>query len=266
MKDDSSQRRSRSKSKAPKKPRTDFPLSIHKGTGYWCKKIKGRVFYFDKVEDDPKGTAVLEEWERVREDLCAGREPRAKSGDELTIADLCNVFLSHKKQLRVNGELSPRTFREYFDSCEVVVKAFSRNRSVVDLSPDDFRKLRKVLSKDRGPVSLHNPMQQVRSLFYFGFDDGLLLVPVRFGQGFKKPSLDTVRRDREAHRSEHGDRMFDAHEIRKVLAKSSQPLRSMILIAANGGQGQADLAAIPIRGIDLENGWLNFACPSGKPA
>lgn len=34
-----------------RKPRPDFPLSIHKGTGYWCKKVKGRVYYFGKVAD-----------------------------------------------------------------------------------------------------------------------------------------------------------------------------------------------------------------------
>ena len=46
---------SRTSASKPKKPRKDFPLSIHKGTGYWCKKVRGQVHYFGKVEDDPKG-------------------------------------------------------------------------------------------------------------------------------------------------------------------------------------------------------------------
>ena len=39
----------------PKLPRPDFPLRIHKKTGYWFKKIGGRVYYFGRVADDPKG-------------------------------------------------------------------------------------------------------------------------------------------------------------------------------------------------------------------
>ena len=43
---DSNRRRSRGK---PKKPREDFPLGIHRGTGYWCRKVRGRVYCFGKV-------------------------------------------------------------------------------------------------------------------------------------------------------------------------------------------------------------------------
>ncbi len=61
-----------------KKRGKDFPLSIHQGSGYWCKKIKGRVHYFGKVAEDSKGQAALEQWLRVKDDLYSGREPRTK--------------------------------------------------------------------------------------------------------------------------------------------------------------------------------------------
>src|SRR4051812_35545837 len=99
----------KSRRKQPQKPRPDFPLSIHKGTGYWCKKVSGRVHYFGKVAADPKGEAALNEWLDKKDDLIAGREPRAKT-DALVVGDLCNEFLAHKEELRDNGELSPRTF------------------------------------------------------------------------------------------------------------------------------------------------------------
>ena len=54
---------------------------------------------------------------------------------------------------------------------------------MADLTPDDFRKLRASLAKGRGPVWLRNEMQRVRSIFKFAFDEGLILTPVRFGQG-----------------------------------------------------------------------------------
>ncbi len=60
MRSDSTSHSDRGKA-STKKPK-DLLLSIHKGTGYWCRKVKGRIFYFGKVADAPKGTAALEEW------------------------------------------------------------------------------------------------------------------------------------------------------------------------------------------------------------
>jgi integrase len=257
MPKDSTPRRSGSKP-SPKLPRPDFPLRIHKGTGYWCKKVRGRLYYFGRVADDPAGVAALEEWEWVRDDLYAGREPRAKS-DELTVRDVCNLFLDHKIALRDNGELSPRTFRGHYDTCVTMVKVFGRNRAAADLWPEDFRNLRAHLAKTRGPVALRNEMQRVRSVFKFAFDEGLIPAPVRFGQAFTKPKLDVVRRDREIHRQEHGDRMFEAHEIRAILGECGQPLRSMVLLGANCALGQSDLGGLPLRALDLDKGWLDFA-------
>jgi len=243
----------------PKKPSPDFPLSIHKGTGYWSKKVRGRVYYFGKVSDDPKGQDALEKWLSVKDDLLAGREPRPNKEDELAVRELCNRFLSHKKVMQDNGELNPRTFQTYHATCSTVVKEFGRNRSVIDLIPDDFRKLRAVLAKTRGAVALRNEMQRVRSIFKFAFDDGLILAPVRFGQGFQKPKLDVVRRAREEHRAVHGDRMFEAYEIRKILAIAKDPIRTMVLLATNCGFGQSDLSSLPTRAVNLDTGWLDFA-------
>ena len=110
MTDDFTRQRSRRKAPAKlKKPRKDFPLNIHKGSGCWCKKVRGRVHYFGKIADDPKGVAALEKWLEDKDDLFAGREPRAKS-DGLTVAELSNEFLSLKESLRDNGELTPARF------------------------------------------------------------------------------------------------------------------------------------------------------------
>jgi len=256
-----------------KKPRPDFPLSIHKGSGTWCKKVRGRDHYFGNLAADPKGIAALEEWSRVKEDLLAGKEPRAKS-DGLTVAELCNQFLDHKERLRDRGELSPRTWAGYHATCATIVATFGKGRVVTDIVPDDFHKLRSALGKTRQAVALRNEMQRVRSVFKFAFDDGLIIAPVRFGQSFVKPKLDVVRRAREAHRAKHGDRMFEAADIRAMLdgktmpvkdgepqhvPGASQPLKAMILLAANTGFGQTDLAALPTRAVDLDSGWVDFA-------
>jgi hypothetical protein len=185
-------RRSSRKAAHLRKPRPDFPLSIHKGTGYWCKKVKGRVYYFGKVVEDPKGKAALDMWLDQKDYLLAGREPRMKTDEGIVIGELCNRFLAAKEELRDNQELSPRTFLTYYDTCEKVVKVFGRNRLVTDLTPDDFRKLRAKLSKTRGLVTLSNVITRTRSIFKFAFDEGLILAPIRYGQAFAKPRKDRI--------------------------------------------------------------------------
>lgn len=204
---------------------------------------------------------------RVKEDRYAGREPPANT-EGMTVADLVNRFLTHKEQLRNNAELNPRTYQGYYATCETVVKAFGRNRVVADgdgkplLTPDDFRGLHGTLSKTRGIVALRNEMQRVRGVFKFAFDEGLILAPVRFGQSFDKPKLDAVRRAREEHRAEHGDRMFESAELRLILkatATNNPALTAMILLAANCAYGQSDISTLPSRAVDLDGQWVNFA-------
>jgi integrase len=241
------------------KPSPKSTLSIHKGTGYWCKKINGHVYYFGRVADDPKGTAALEQFLKEEADLRAGREPRDTDPNALTVETLCFRFLAHKEALRDNGELSPRTYRGYFDTCQGTAETIGRKRAVVDLRPEDFGELRKKLVKTRGAVALGNEMQRVRSIFKFAFDEGLIDAPVRFGQTFKSPKPDVIRRARETHRAEHGDRMFETAQLRAILAAAGQPLKTMVMLAANCGLGQSDLAALPVRAVNLDSGWLDFA-------
>lgn len=259
MSDDSTPRRGRGQAIRPRKPRADFPLYAHK-TGRWAKKVRSKVHYFTKWTNDPKGVVALEEWLEVKDDLLAGRVPRAES-DSLTVADLCNSFLTHKEHVRDNGEIAPRTFRGYYDTCAGVVEAFGKNRAVVDLQPADFGQLRTKLAETRGAVALRNEMQRVRSIFKFAFDEGLILAPVRFGQSFGKPKLDVVRRAREAHRREHGDRMFEAREIRRILEAANPQMRALVLLGINCGFGQSDLSSLPLRTVDLETGWVDYPRP-----
>lgn len=134
----------KSKPTTPRKPRPDFPLFPH-ATGRWCKKVCGKLRYFGKVGTDPKGQAALDKWLEQKDDLLAGREPRAKSAGGATVRDLVNAFLTHKKDLVTAGELSQWTFQEYHNACARLVKAFGRVRPVDDLVADDFRRLRRRL-------------------------------------------------------------------------------------------------------------------------
>src|SRR5438046_1799028 len=116
----------------PAKPFPDFPLFPH-ATGRWAKKIRGRQVYFGPWTD-PDG--ARQKYLDQKDALHAGRTPADPEG--LTVIALCGKFLTTKKRLLENGELSPRTYADYQALCARLVKAFGKNRLVVDLRPDDF--------------------------------------------------------------------------------------------------------------------------------
>jgi hypothetical protein len=62
----------------PEKPYADFPLTAHP-TGYWCKKIRGRLHYFGKW-DYPDG--ALENYLDQKDAIHAGRDRRGQSAVE----------------------------------------------------------------------------------------------------------------------------------------------------------------------------------------
>lgn len=236
-----------------KREKPTFPLFKHKGSGFWCKKVKGKSEYFGKVADDPEGTKALELWNLYKDDLLAGRGRREKV-DEPTIKELCNRFLHHKKSLLDSGELAQRTYDQYFGNCQLVADTFGRGRTAGGITPDEFQKLRNVMAKKWGPVRLGNQIQSTRSLFKFGWESGILTTPVRFGPGFKKPSAKTLRVQRTAK----GPKLLEAEQVRDLLKWSPVWFQAMILLGVQAGFGNTDVAELPESAVNLTAGWIEY--------
>ncbi len=111
-------------------------------------------------------------------------------GDRPTVAELCNQFLHTKKGLIDTCNLTVRTWRDYYGTCESIVAEYGRGRAVEYLQSKDFRSLRQALAKRIGPVRLGNEIQRVRTVFKWAFDSELIERPVRGGPdlGFLTPS------------------------------------------------------------------------------
>jgi integrase len=239
----------------PKKPRPDFPLFPH-SAGYWAKKVRQKLHYFGKIVSDPKGEAALQLWLDRKDNLLAGRTPRS-TPDGLTVGVLCNHFLTAKEQQRDAGDIKPTTFADYFATCKFVVDSFDKTRLVDDLAADDFQALRAKLAKRYGPHTLSREVQQIRTLFKYGFDAGLIDKPVRFGPLFKRPSKRVLR----AHRQKNGHRMFEAEVLRTLINRGGLPLKAMILLGINCGFGNTDCGKLPKSAVDLNRGWIDFPRP-----
>lgn len=91
----------------PSKPHKDFPVFPHRN-GQWCKKVRGKLYYFGVWS---KPHAALEKWLHDKDSLLAGRTPRTTPDDGVSLADVCNHFLTHKNAMLAAEEIAPRTFQ-----------------------------------------------------------------------------------------------------------------------------------------------------------
>lgn len=247
--------RKSTKREKPAKPYPEFPLSAHP-SGQWCKKIRGKLYYFGVWEDS---NAALDKYLEQKDDLHAGRKPRRYSGDELTVIELCNRYCTAQSLKMEAGELSERSFRDNKKSCERMLQLFGKNRAVEDLQPDDFAKARAELAKSLSPVSLKNEINRIRGTFKHAVDNMLVEKPIAYGTSFNRPSELTLRKHKNAIKNANGKRMLEAGQLKAMVDVAPQPLKAFILLGINAGLGATDIACMPRSAIDLESGWINYA-------
>jgi integrase len=235
----------------PSKPYEGFPLYAH-AAGVWAKKIRGKTYYFS-VWADP--AAALEQLNREYPYLKEGREPPAVDiSDGCKLRQLCNEFLNSKRAKLNNNELSPRTFRDYYRTCEVLVDHFGKDRRVDDLGPKDFESFRAKLAKRLGVVSLKNEITRCRTVFHYADVSDLIEKPVSFGQGFDRPSAKIIRREK----NKAGPKVYSREEVKSILGEADTAVRAMCLLGLNCGFGNTDVATLPQRAVDLKTGWVDF--------
>src|SRR6185312_2344346 len=259
--------RRRKAASRPAKPYAEFPLTPHPG-GKWMKKIRGKIHYFgrwgrvvdgsmQRIEGDGWKEA-LEEYKVQADDLHAGRTPRLAS-DGLTVADLCNRFLTAKTRKLEAGEIGRRMFADYREITDLVVVNLGKNQPVNGLAAEDFAALRVAMAKRWGPVRLDVSITRIKSVFKFAFDNALIDRPIRYGAEFAKPSRAVLRK----HRAQSGPKMLEADQLRRLLAhlEANHALRAMVLLGLNAGFGNTDVASLPLKALDLAGGWVCYPRP-----
>ncbi len=239
----------------PRKPHPDFPLTPHP-TGRWCKKVRGKLHYFGKTAGDEQGQAALNLWLEQKDDLLAGRTPRARR-DGLTVRDLVNHYLTSKKMSLENKEIRERHFGEQWRVCDLLGQTLGLSRLVDDLACDDFDKLTRTMAKQWGLTRRGNITQQIKSVFNYGVAAGLVERLPRYGANFKRPAKAAMRKQRAAK----GQRMFEADELRRILDAATMPMKAMILLGANCAFGNSDVANLETSMVDFSKGYINYARP-----
>jgi integrase len=153
--------------------------------------------------------------------------------------------------------LAPRTWQDYKNACDLLIRHFGKSRLIDDLDPDDFGELRKKLARKWGPTTVRNAIQRIRVVFKLAVDNGLTVRAIRYGQGFKRPSQKTLRLER----ARKGPKLFTPEEIHRLLGAASVPVKAMIMLGINCGMGNTDCGVLPMSAVDLEAGIIDFPRP-----
>ncbi len=237
--------------KKPAKPHPDFPLFPHAG-GVWARKIRGKLHYFGSW-NDPDG--ALAHYLEVKDDLIAGRRPRPRGSDELTVENLCDLFLASRERLRDTGELAAETYADYLEEGKRIVAELGRTTLVEQLRPEDFADFRAKLGRGVNLKTLEGRIARVRAFFNYSDKNGYLERPLSkiWGTEFAKPSqrsLKVLRRE--------NPKSLSAAEIWRLLEVAGAQTAAMIWLGINCGFGNSDVARIKLSDLDSDEGWLNL--------
>ena len=100
-------------------------------------------------------------------------------------------------------------------------------------------------------------VQQVRTLFKFGYETRLLDRPILFGALFRKPS----KKEQRIAKNKQPKKLFTPEDIHKLLEVANPTMRAMVMLGINGGYGNHDCGRLPLTALDLQAGWAIFPRP-----
>lgn len=242
-----------------------LPRLFRHASGHWAASIGGKRRYFGRGTEAEAMTLLIAElpvW-------LAGGNPRAKPApeetpnSELTIRQLVNRYLTAKKKAVKQGLLTRRSFDDADEAMTRLMGVIDHNTKVTEFCKANtiFAKLRDSFErKGWGPWTMDNAINRTKAVFRWGYREGHLDYPAKFGEAFRPPSAKAKR----AARNAKGPIMFEAHELLKLLADVSENrpvLEAMILLGVNAALGNTDVFSLKRSALDLDGAWLNFPRP-----
>ena len=240
------------------KPTWPYPsqvvMTAH-ASGQWCKKIRGKIHYFGRWDDQDAALAL---YQAIGPDLHAGRTPRQVAGNitnAVLVRDVANAFVEAKTDALDADAIGSNTWRDYKHITDFVVQHLLKTRRVVDLGPRDFADLRAAAAKHYGPHTVGKLVVITRMIFRHAYDTDLITEPMRFGDAFRKPGRKQIRKVR----ARAGRQVFERDECRDIIhgvitsARRSHHLYAMILLGINLGFGQSDCSGLALDHVRLND-------------
>jgi integrase len=270
-------------SKMPTVP-DDFPLRPHIATGQWRKTIRGKDYYFGKLENWKE---ALDRFTRERPFLERGQTPPPATGSDYrftTVHQLATAFSEREKNRQQQNRISASQYNEMVAAIGLFNSYFGSATDPLAIDPTAWGKFRHWLEnsvtnadgtsrKPPAASTLKKMIGFIRSMSKWASHPDILLIdrPLRFGEEFPSVSKKTLRVEKHAKRRSTGARCFTAEEIRRIFehlserkknsgawSKYAVVLESAVLLGLNGGFYQSDVSELPKSAINFDRGLIDF--------
>jgi len=237
----------KSKPKSKRKTRSDkFPITLHP-TRQYCKKIKGKLYYFGADKQQ-----ALERYLEQAAYLHAGKPPKSMpAADQLSIKTLCNLYLDHQESRTAIGEIKLRHVLDQISLLKGFARFVGPHRLVSDISTVDLQNhRRKLIKAGKSPNTINNRLAAVKAMYNWALDNELIDHSPRL----KAVKKITLRKQEKP--------VFTTRQIQALLENACVQMRAMIWLGLNCGFGCTDCAELKWENLDLENSRVRF--PRGK--
>lgn len=129
------------KSNSKRKTRSGkFPLTLHP-TGRYCKKIKGKLYYFGTDK-----RIALQRYLEQAAYLHTGRNQKNDSvNNTISIRALCNLYLEHQNSNVGAGQITADHYRDQVKGLRMLVRFLGQHRLISEISTLDLQNYKRKL-------------------------------------------------------------------------------------------------------------------------
>jgi len=235
------------KSHFKRKTRSDkFPLTLHP-TGQYCKKIKGKLYYFG-VDKQKAFQRYLEQ----ASTLHTGKTSRSNScNDNISIKTLCNLYLEYQESKMQHKEISAHHFSDQVNSLRKFTRFLGQHRLINEISALDLQNYKRQLVKSYSSKHRINlNLAIMKAMFHWARKNDVLT---------NIPNIDAVSKMKITHQEKP---VFTSEQIQVLLDNAKPQIQAMIWLGLNCGFGCTDCSELLWKHIDYDNVRIRF--PRGK--
>ncbi len=231
-----------------RKTRSDkFPLTRHL-TGQYCKKIKGKMYYF--------GSDKQEALQRYIDQAAylhgSNHNSQKPVNDLMSIKQLCDIFSKYQFSKVKADAITAQHYNDQVGSLNKFMTFLGRSRRIKEISTLDLqnykRKLEKQYSSSKHRLNLH--ISNLKTLFHWAQKNDILK---------QIPNIDALSRCKIVNTQ---CRVFTHDEISKLLKLADTQMKAMIWLGLNCGFGCTDCSELQWKHLDLDAGRVIY--PRGK--
>ncbi|KKS44691.1 MAG: hypothetical protein A2Y13_02365 [Planctomycetes bacterium GWC2_45_44] len=221
-----------------RKTRSDkFPLTLHR-TGQYCKKVKGKMYYFgsDRKEALQKYLDQSTYLHGHQEDL-----PKPTK-DHMTLKQLCDMYLKYQYSKLQANDLTASHHNEQIGSLNKLMASLGQNIEINNISTLDLQNYKRKIQKSHVSVCrLNLHISIMKAVFHWARKNDVLV---------NIPNIDAVSRGKIIHQDKF---TFDTEQINKLLSVADVKMRAMIWLGLNCGFGCTDCAGLMWADVDMVN-------------